>query len=156
MPRITQYTRIGDTINVYNNDGSGLSTPDQAVSGLHNTSGRITTYTPRSGMRYNWIEGEDVTLNRTYRTFRKKESTGIITWSDTADFRPPEADFTGATIPSSELPAADYASRITGVTDDYRFRLVDTTQQTYSNTYEEPGSMDCWDIWIYKKCTCMS
>ena len=62
MPRITQYTRIGDTINVYNNDGSGLSTPDQAVSGLHNTSGRITTYTPRSGMRYNWIEGEDVTL----------------------------------------------------------------------------------------------
>ena len=153
MPRITQYTRIGDTINVYNNDGSGLSTPDQAVSGLHNTSGRITTYTPRSGMRYNWIEGEDVTLNRTYRTFRKKESTGIITWSDTADFRPPETDFTGATIPSSELPAADYASRITGVTDDYRFRLVDTTQQTYSNTYEEPGSMDCWDIWIYKKCT---
>ena len=39
------------------------------------------------------------------------------------------------------------------MTDDYRFRLVDTTQQTYSNTYEEPGSMDCWDIWIYKKCT---
>ncbi|MGC6517441.1 MAG: hypothetical protein ACON49_05385 [Candidatus Puniceispirillaceae bacterium] len=153
MPRITQYTRIGDTIKVVDNNGSSLSKPTVNVSGLNNQSGRTTSYDPRDGMRYYYIQGESVQLDRRYRTFRKKETTGIITWSDTADFRPPSTDFTGATIPVNELPSADFATREPSVTQDYRFRLRDTTQQTYSNTYEEQGSMNCWDIVIYKKCT---
>mgnify|MGYP000291077933 CR=1 FL=1 len=153
MPRITQYTRIGDVIKVVDNNGSSLSKPTVDVSGLNNATGRSSTYDPRDGMRYYYIQGEDVTLNRQYRTYRKKETTGIITWSDTADFRPPSTDFTGVTIPVTELPSADFATREPSVTEDYRFRLRDTTEQTYSNTYEEPGSMSCWDILIYKKCT---
>ena len=153
MPRITQYTRIGDTIKVVDNNGSSLSKPTVNVSGLNNQSGRTTSYDPRDGMRYYYIQGESVTLNRRYRTYRKKETTGVITWSDTADFRPPSTDFQSATIPVNELPSADFATREPSVTADYRFRLRDTTQQTYSNTFEEPGSMNCWDIVIYKKCT---
>ena len=153
MPRITQYTRIGDTIKVIDNDGSSQSKPSVDVAGLNNQSGRTSTYDPRDGMRYYYIQGEEVTLNRRYRTYRKKETTGIITWSDTADFRPPSTDFTGVTIPVTALPSADYATREPSVSEDYRFRLRDTTEQTYSNTYEEANSMNCWDIVIYKKCT---
>ena len=153
MPRITQYTRIGDTIKVVDNNGSSLSKPTVDVSGLNNQTGRTTSYDPRDGMRYYYIQGESATLNRRYRTYRKKETTGVITWSDTADFRPPSTDFQSATIPASELPSADFATREASVTADYRFRLRDTTEQTYSNTFEEPGSMNCWDIVIYKKCT---
>ena len=153
MPRITQYTRIGNTIKVVDNNGSSLSKPTVDVSGLNNQTGRTTSYDPRDGMRYYYIQGESVTLNRRYRTYRKKETTGVITWSDTADFRPPSTDFQSATIPASELPSADFATREASVTADYRFRLRDTTEQTYSNTFEEPGSMNCWDIVIYKKCT---
>ena len=153
MPRITQYTRIGNTIKVLDNDGSSQSKPTVDVAGLNNQTGRTSTYDPRDGMRYYYIQGEEVTLNRRYRTYRKKETTGVITWSDTADFRPPSTDFTGVTIPVNELPSADYATREPSVTEDYRFRLRDTTEQTYSNTYEEDGSMNCWDILIYKKCT---
>ena len=154
FPRITRYTRTGNVIKVVDNDGSGLSNPTEDVAGLNNATGRTSTYDPRDGMRYHWMQGENVTINRRFRTARhKKGSFNAITWQDTSDFRPPAADFTEATsLPASELPSVDYASRDASITDDYRFRLADTTQQTYSNTYEEPGSMDCFDIWIYQQC----
>ncbi|MGC6439628.1 MAG: leukotoxin LktA family filamentous adhesin [Candidatus Puniceispirillaceae bacterium] len=152
MPRITQYTRIGDDIRVFNNDGTGLSVPTASVSGLDNTSGRITTYTPRDGMRYYWIEGEQVTLNRKFETARHTRKTPGVTWVNSSDFRPPSSDFEGATIPTSKLPSADFAARQPSVSDDYRFRLVDTTQQVYSNTYEKPGSRNCRNYLFVEVC----
>ena len=155
MPRITQYTRIGDTIKVVNNDGSSLSKPTIDVSGLNNATGRSTTYTPRDGLRYNYMQGESVTIDRQFRTRRnKKGSFNAVTWADSSDFRPPASDFREATaLPASELPMVDYASLETSVTDEYRFRLVDDTEQTYSLTYEEPDTRNCFDIWIYQECT---
>ena len=141
MPRITQYTRIGNTIKVVNNDGSSLSKPTIDVSGLNNATGRTTSYTPQDGLRYNYMQGENVTIDRQFRTRRnKKGSFNAITWADSTDFRPPSSDFREATaLPVSELPVVDYASLETSVTDDYRFRLVDDTRQTSSLTYEEQG-----------------
>ena len=155
MPRITQYTRIGNTIKVVNNDGSSLSKPTIDVSGLNNATGRTTSYTPQDGLRYNYMQGENVTIDRQFRTRRnKKGSFNAITWADSTDFRPPSSDFREATaLPVSELPVVDYASLETSVTDDYRFRLVDDTRQTSSLTYEEQGTRNCFDIWIYQECT---
>ena len=153
--RVSRNIRVLVTIKVVNNDGSSLSKPTIDVSGLNNATGRSTTYTPRDGLRYNYMQAESVTIDRQFRTRRnKKGSFNAITWADSSDFRPPASDFREATaLPASELPMVDYASLETSVTDEYRFRLVDDTKQTYSLTYEEQGTRNCFDIWIYQECT---
>ncbi len=71
VPRVTQYTRIGDTLTVRNNVGTNSSNPTELVS---SAAGRDAQYAVKDGMRYYWIEGESLDITRVYRTDRRKKS----------------------------------------------------------------------------------
>ena len=120
-PVVTQYTRIGNTINVYTNDGVNSTAATQTLSGKHGTTGRTTTYDPKSNMRYFWIDGESVQITRNYVTPQSNWKTFTINHSYTSSFRPPSSITPSQTLPASDLPMADYAAESSS-SNDYNFR----------------------------------
>ena len=120
-PVVTQYTRIGNNINVYTNDGVNTTAATEELSGKHNTAGRTTSYDPQSNLRYFWIDGESVNITRTYVTPQSNWKTFTINHSYTSSFRPPSNITPGQQMPASDLPMADYAAEVAS-SNDYNFR----------------------------------
>ncbi|MGC6476026.1 MAG: leukotoxin LktA family filamentous adhesin, partial [Parvibaculales bacterium] len=155
VPRVTQYTRIGDTLTVRNNVGTNSSNPTELVSTV---AGRDAQYAIKDGMRYYWIEGESLDITRIYRTDRRKKVLIGINIGEETNFRPPDSSFTSQEIPADMLPSADYAAIDTSVTDDYRFRM--RYDETYYdiNTVRDPDPPSCFRVgasWapLYEDCS---
>ena len=79
-PLVTQYTREGDTVRVRSNLGSKGSTPVNLVAGLDGSSGRQSHYDPLTDLRYFWIQGEDIGVERNYRRNMSAWETFGSTW----------------------------------------------------------------------------
>ncbi|MGC6512260.1 MAG: leukotoxin LktA family filamentous adhesin [Parvibaculales bacterium] len=153
VPRVTQYTRVGDTVSVRNNVGVGSSNPTNLVS---STSGRSSSYAIKDGMRYYWIEGESLEITRTYRTNRRKKTFIGINVGEETNFRPPDSSFTSQEIPASSLPSADFAAVDTSVTSDYTFRM--RYDETYYNRATSTENLSCYTVglsWapLYQDCS---
>ena len=151
-PLVTQYTREGDTVRVRSNLGSKGSTPVNVVAGLDGSSGRQSHYDPLTDLRYFWIQGEDIGVERNYRRNMSAWETFGINHSFHANYIPPTSSFNSATaLPASALPMADYAAVDSSTNADYRLRPK-FIQESYSLTSSDEGRHCSGIPWLVRKC----
>ena len=122
------------------------------VAGLDGSSGRQSHYDPLTDLRYFWIQGEDIGVERNYRRNMSAWETFGINHSFHANYIPPTSSFNSATaLPASALPMADYAAVDSSTNADYRLRPK-FIQESYSLTSSDEGRHCSGIPWLVRKC----